>query len=67
MTLSSFEYSYTLKVISEGGLSYREVNIMKRWITNSEREERRLNFITKEINIEEESKDRGKGYIKEER
>jgi len=54
-------------VISEGGLSYREVNILKRWVTNSEREERRLNFITKEINIEEESKDRGKGYIKEER
>ena len=55
-------------VISEGGLNYREVNILKRWVTNSEREERRLNFITKEVNIEEESiKDRGKGNIKRER
>ena len=34
-------YIGTGSIIREG-LIYREVNILKRWITNSEREERRL-------------------------
>lgn len=52
-------YTGAGSIIREG-LIYREVNILKRWITNSEREERRLNFVIKEINIEEESKDKEK-------
>ena len=52
-------YTEAGSIIREG-LIYREVNILKRWITNSEREERRLNFVIKEINIEEESKDKEK-------
>jgi len=35
----------------------KEVNILKRWVINSEREKRRLNIV---INIDEESKDREK-------
>jgi len=35
----------------------KEVNILKRWVINSEREKRRLNIV---INIDEESKGREK-------
>ena len=53
-------------VINEVGLSYREVNILKRWVTNSGREEKRLNFVIKGIYVEEELKDREKGQRRRE-
>ncbi|KYN43063.1 hypothetical protein ALC56_02502, partial [Trachymyrmex septentrionalis] len=58
-------------MVSEGGLSCREINILKKWVSNNEKEERRKNIIIKRTDmlrgIEIDEKERGKwikGFIK---